>query len=161
LQPLILVLHGPNLNLLGEREPDIYGSESLESINERLRNVAAGYGFKVEIYQSNDEGRLIDILHEYRSIADGVVFNPGAFTHYSLALRDAISAINLPVVEVHLSNIHGREGFRRTSVLAPVCLAQVSGFGAQSYELGLIGLVKKLKENTNACEGSQESSRRG
>ncbi len=147
----ILVLHGPNLNLLGTREPTIYGRETLAEINARLNEIAARTNAAVRIAQSNHEGVLIDALHQAKLDGfDGVLINPGAFTHYSYALRDAIAAIELPTVEVHLSNVHRREEFRHTSVLAPVCVGQVLGFGATSYQLGLEGLLAHLLAKANA-----------
>ena len=141
----ILVLHGPNLNLLGERDPKIYGSQSLEELNRQIEAHARRLGVEVEFFQSNHEGALIDRIHEARRRVDGIVINPGALTHYSYALRDAIEAVGLPAVEVHLSDIHARELFRQTSVIAPVCLAQISGKGAQSYVEGLERLLSHLK----------------
>lgn len=142
----ILILHGPNLNLLGTREPEVYGRDTLDDINARLRDLAAKEKAELRIVQSNHEGTLIDELHKAKADKfDGVLMNPGALTHYSYALRDAIAAIELPTVEVHLSNVHKREEFRHRSVLAAVCVGQVLGFGAKSYDLGLEGLVEKLK----------------
>jgi len=138
----ILVLHGPNLNLLGSREPDVYGRRTLADINLALEQAAVDN--QLQFVQSNHEGALIDAIHEAREWADGILFNPGAFTHTSYALRDAIVAAGLPCVEVHLSNIHAREEFRRKSVLAPVCLGQINGFGWRSYTLGLQALRDHL-----------------
>jgi 3-dehydroquinate dehydratase II len=137
----IIVLHGPNLNLLGTRETEIYGSMALEEINALLGSAAAEAGVNLQSTQSNYEGALIDALHEARQDCDGIIINPGAFTHYSYAIRDAISAVSLPAVEVHLSNIYAREPFRHSSVIAPVCIGQISGFGWRSYLLGLQALV--------------------
>ncbi|MCI8388891.1 MAG: type II 3-dehydroquinate dehydratase [Clostridiales bacterium] len=142
----ILIMNGPNLNLLGEREPGIYGSESLDSINADLAKRAAKLGVDTEFYQSNHEGALIDKLHAARGVFDAIVLNAGAYTHYSIAIRDAIAAIKLPVVEVHLSNIHARESFRENSVIAPVCAGQISGFGSYSYTLGLYAAIDKAKK---------------
>lgn len=141
----ILIMNGPNLNLLGEREPGIYGSESLEAINGRLKETAGKLGVTVDFFQSNHEGALIDRLHASRGEFDAIVLNAGAYTHYSVAIRDAIAAIKLPVVEVHLSNIHARESFRENSVIAPVCRGQISGFGEYSYTLGLLAAIDAVK----------------
>jgi len=137
----ILILHGPNLNLLGRREPEVYGDWALDDINAELVSVGQDLGVQVRCFQSNSEGELIDALHEAREWAAGVVFNPGAYTHTSVALRDAISAIEIPVVEVHLSNVYAREEFRHKSLLAPVCLGKITGFGWRSYVLGLQALA--------------------
>ena len=138
----ILVLHGPNLNLLGTREPGVYGRTTLAQVDAMLRDHARRGGHRVECRQSNHEGQLVDWLQAaQREGFAGVVFNPGAFTHYSFALRDAVAAIALPVVEVHLSNVHGREEFRRHSVIAAVARGQISGFGPRSYLLGFDALT--------------------
>lgn len=141
----LLVVNGPNLNLLGEREPEVYGAATLDEIVGDLAAYGAERGAAVEHFQSNIEGELVDALHRARGSADGIVLNPGAFSHYSIALRDAIAAIDIPVVEAHLSNVHAREDFRRTSVLAPVCLGVIAGFGAASYRLAVDALVGHLE----------------
>ncbi len=142
----ILLLHGPNLNLLGTREPEIYGSLTLDDINTRIIEAGREQGVEVRPFQSNSEGALVDALHDARGWASGVIFNPGGYTHTSVALRDAISAVGLPVVEVHLSNVYAREEFRHTSLLSPVCKGKITGFGWRSYWLGLLALVKLLEE---------------
>ena len=145
---MFLILHGPNLNLLGQREPDIYGQLTLEEINRRLEAEAARLGVSLRCEQSNREGVLIEHLHAAQEWAEGVVFNPAGYTHTSVALRDAVAAIRIPVVEVHLSNTQAREDFRRRSLIAPVCLGTVSGFGWRSYLLGLEGLVRHLRDES-------------
>ena len=137
----ILVLHGPNLNLLGTREPEVYGNLTLEEIDARLVELGRSLGAEVTCQQSNHEGALIDALHDARVWAAGVVFNPGGYTHTSVALRDAVSAIGIPVVEVHLSNVNAREEFRHTSLLSGVCKGKITGFGWHSYALGLRALI--------------------
>lgn len=139
----ILVLHGPNLNLLGTREPDVYGNLTLDDINTRLLELGSSLDVEVVCQQSNHEGVLIDTLHDSRNWADGVVLNPGGYTHTSVALRDAVAAIGIPVVEVHLSNVYAREEFRQKSLLSGVCMGKITGFGWRSYMLGLHALVKK------------------
>ncbi len=140
----ILVLNGPNLNLLGVREPDIYGKMSLEQINQQLINFGKLSGFEVRCLQSNHEGALIDALQDARTWAAGVLFNPGGYTHTSVALRDAIAAIGIPVIEVHLSNVYAREEFRHTSLISAVCRGKIVGFGWRSYMLGLQALTDIL-----------------
>lgn len=141
----LLILHGPNLNLLGLREPGVYGRLTLAEINQKLEQAAAAVNLSLRIYQSNHEGVLIDHIHEARTWANGILINPGAYTHTSYALRDAITAVGLPTVEVHLSNIHAREPFRHESKLAAACLGQISGFGWYSYILGLHALRQHLE----------------
>ncbi len=142
----VLVLHGPNLNLLGTREPDVYGKVTLAEIDEQLASQAAELAIELRCLQSNHDGALIDALHEAMGWADGILINPGGFTHSSVALRDAIAATGIPTVEVHLSNIAARETFRQTSISAGACKGQISGFGAYSYQLGLLAL-KNMSEN--------------
>ncbi len=141
----ILILHGPNLNLLGAREPEVYGAMTMNDINEKMITLGKELGAEIKCQQSNHEGALIDALHDARVWAGGVVFNPGGYTHTSVALRDAISAIVIPVIEVHLSNVYAREEFRHVSLVSAVCKGKVSGFGWRSYELGLRGLVDIIK----------------
>lgn len=142
----ILILHGPNLNLLGEREPEVYGRVTLDEINAKLMELGKSLEAEVKCRQTNHEGALIDALHEARNWADGVVFNPGGYTHSSVALRDAITAIGIPVVEVHLSNIHAREEFRDKSWISAACIGEVVGFGWRSYTLGLRALIETIGE---------------
>ncbi len=143
----ILVLNGPNLNMTGIRKKDVYGSETLEDINAELRAYGEAKGAKMYFFQSNHEGAIIDVIHESRSAYDGVVINAGAYTHYSYAIRDAIEAVAdfTPYVEVHMSNIHAREEFRHTSVIAPVCVGQIAGFGKQGYFLAIEALKDLMK----------------
>lgn len=142
----ILVLHGPNLNLLGRREPEIYGSMTLSDINAKLIDLGQEFGAELKCFQSNHEGALIDALQDAQTWADGVIFNPGGYTHTSVALRDAISAIGLPVIEVHLSNVYAREEFRHTSLISAVCKGKIVGFGWRSYTLGLRALIEMLEK---------------
>ncbi len=150
----ILVIHGPNLNLLGHREPGIYGRLTLGGINQKIENWAKEHGIEaLQIFQSNTEGKIIDEIHGAAEWADswatGIVINPGAYTHYSYAIRDAIAAVKIPTVEVHLSNVHAREAFRHTSVIAPVCIGQIAGLGYFSYILGMEAMLHKLTQVEN------------
>lgn len=140
----ILVLHGPNLNLLGEREPDIYGVVTLKDINQTLKKIAKEEGISLSIQQSNGEGELVTTIQKARNQFDGILINPAAYTHTSVAIADALAAVELPIVEVHLTNIYARESHRHVSLTAPVVLGQVSGFGGYSYVLGLYGLLEKI-----------------
>lgn len=142
--PRILVLHGPNLNLLGTREPEIYGYTTLDDINTMIAARAAEAGIETAFYQSNHEGDLVDAIQQANDKFDFIIFNAAAFTHYSIAIRDAIAAIDVPVIEVHLSNIHQREEFRHTSVLAPVAMGQICGLGVESYLAALEAIIYKL-----------------
>ena len=142
----LLILNGPNLNRIGKREPDIYGHETLEDVEKKLTMIAEKQSMNLDFFQSNTEGILIDRIHEAADDGtDGIIFNPGAFTHYSIALRDAIASIDVPVIEVHISNIHTRESFRQTSVIAPVCIGQLTGFGTDGYTLALQAFLLRRK----------------
>jgi 3-dehydroquinate dehydratase-2 len=152
----ILVLHGPNLNLLGSREPEVYGRLTLAEVDREIERYGRARGIRVECRQSNHEGALVDALQTAEQQGfHAVVFNPGAFTHYSIALRDAVSAIALPVIEVHLSNVHAREEFRRHSVIAPVARGQISGFGLRSYLLGIDAALGLLQARRKAPEAGR------
>ncbi|MGN0607333.1 MAG: type II 3-dehydroquinate dehydratase [Oscillospiraceae bacterium] len=142
----ILVIHGPNLNLLGEREPGIYGEVSFENLNKMIMQKADELGVECEIFQSNHEGAIIDKLHDARKKFDGVAINAGAYTHYSYAIRDAVSAIKIPCIEVHISNVFARDEFRSNSVIAPVCRGSISGFGLDSYMLAMTGLCNMIEK---------------
>ena len=142
----IALIHGPNLNFLGIRSPEIYGADTYEKINQEILKEAADYGLEMAIYQSNHEGDMIDYIQTcYHNKVQGIIINAGAYTHYSYAIRDAIASVNIPTVEVHLSNIHSREEFREKSVIAPVCVGQICGFGKYSYILGIHALNNHLQ----------------
>ena len=141
----ILFLNGPNLNLLGSREPDKYGTQTLKDIEIFIKEEAKKLNIEVEFYQSNIEGELVNKIQEAKNIFDGIVMNPAAYTHTSVAIRDAILAVSIPTVEIHISNIHTREEFRKTSLTAPACVGQITGFGINSYKLGLIAISDHLK----------------
>jgi 3-dehydroquinate dehydratase II len=143
----ILLIHGPNLNLLSTREVGVYGHESLDSINQRCQELAKELGIELVAHQSNDEGEIVSLVQSAHGTAAGVVINPGAYTHYSYAIRDAVASVSLPCVEVHLSNIYGREEFRHKSVIAPVASGQISGFGGESYLLGLRAIVEIIRNS--------------
>ena len=142
----ILILNGPNLNLLGTREPDKYGAKTLDDINREITAFAYELGVEVEFFQSNIEGELVNKIQEAAGDFDGIIINPAAYTHTSVAIRDAFLAVGLPVVEVHLSNIHAREEFRKNSYIAPIALGQISGFREDSYKLGLSAIVNYLQK---------------
>lgn len=141
----ILIINGPNLNLLGTREKNIYGTETLESIAKKVMEEAERLSVFVDFVQSNHEGEIIDKIQEARGVFDVIIMNPGAFTHYSVAIRDAIKSVEVPTIEVHISNIYAREDFRSKSVIAPVCIGQISGFGVNSY-IAALGMAKLMKE---------------
>ena len=142
----ILVLNGPNLNLLGKREPEKYGNTTLKDIQTSLEIFANKNNFEIEFYQSNHEGDIIDKIQQSENIFDGIVLNAGGYTHTSVSIRDAIASVNVPVVEIHLTNIHAREEFRHNSLISPVCIGQICGFGTYSYELGIHALINKLQK---------------
>ena len=142
----VLVIHGPNLNLLGTREPEIYGKMTLEDINHQLFKTGKELGVEISAVQTNLEGEIINHFHQAMATQDGVIINPAGYTHTSVAIRDAIAAIDLPVIEVHLSNVYAREEFRHKSLLAPVCVGKITGFGWRSYLLGLQAMVNILTE---------------
>jgi len=142
----ILLIHGPNLNLLGRREPGIYGTSGLNEINAKLQRIAKEHETELRVFQSNHEGALIDAIHEAGNWADGIVINPGAYGHYSYALRDAVAAVSLPAIEVHISNIYAREEFRHKSVVAPVVVGCITGLGWRSYACGLEALIGLLQD---------------
>lgn len=142
----LIVIHGPNLNLLGTREPDVYGKMTLPELNKKIQDFAIKHNIDVQTFQSNHEGSIIDFIHDHRETVDGIMINPGAYTHYSYAIRDAISSVGLPTVEVHLSDIHKREEFRKISVIAPVCIQQISGLGGDSYIKGMEVLIQTLTD---------------
>ena len=143
----VLVLNGPNLNLTGMREPTHYGKATLDEINSALSEAASSLGIETVFFQSNHEGDIIDYIHSAIDTFDGIILNAGAFTHYSYAIRDAIAAVSVPTVEVHMSNVHAREEFRHTSVIAPVCIGSIAGFGSFSYHLALAALIERFKKN--------------
>ena len=142
----ILVIHGPNLNLLGQREPGVYGSITIREINDHLKKVAKSHKVKIDFFQSNHEGEIVSKIGKAEAVYQAIVMNPAAYTHTSVAIRDAVSAVGVPVIEVHLSNIYAREEFRHQSLIAPVAKGQISGFGAKSYELGLLAALSVLQD---------------
>jgi 3-dehydroquinate dehydratase-2 len=146
--PNILVIHGPNLNMLGIREPGIYGSETLEVINDKIQRHATSKGLSLQIIQSNHEGEIVEAIQKAYPTVDVIILNAGAYTHTSLAIRDAISAVKIPVIEVHLSNIYSREEFRHKSLISPVAVGQISGFGSYSYILGIEAAAELIKRKT-------------
>ena len=146
----IVLIHGPNLNLLGKREPDIYGTWNLDAINGKMKQIAKENETELRVVQSNSEGALIDAIHEAGNWADGIVINPGAYGHYSYALRDALTAVSLPTIEVHISNIFARDEFRSLSVIAPVAVGCITGLGWRSYTCGLLSLIGMLQDRADA-----------
>jgi 3-dehydroquinate dehydratase-2 len=144
----ILLIHGPNLQLLGKRQPEIYGRQTLEDINSHLREIALGEGIELKNFQSNHEGAIVSEIGDNINWADGILINPGAYTHTSIAIQDALAAVNLPVIEIHLSNIYARDAFRHHSYVSPVAIGVISGFGAFSYDLALEAMIRRLQEKT-------------
>ncbi len=140
----ILVIHGPNLNLLGEREPEVYGAVTMAKIDAQLKSLAEKSGVAIECFQSNHEGEIVSKIQEARSAADAILINPAAYTHTSVAIRDALAAVKIPAIEIHLSNVHAREEFRRTSLVAPVVKGQIAGFGDHSYELAFLAALRLI-----------------
>ena len=143
----LCVIHGPNLNLLGAREPDIYGHDTYDGMNKRIKEHAGRLEVEVRIFQSNSEGEIIDMIHQASDWADGIVINPGAYTHYAYAIRDALAAVRMPVVEVHLTNVHSREEWRRHSVISPISTGQILGFGTNSYILAVSAMKTLIEES--------------
>ncbi|SFJ21765.1 3-dehydroquinate dehydratase [Halobacillus dabanensis] len=141
----LYLLNGPNLNLLGKREPGTYGKQTLEDVAKLVKDTAWDHGYEVVAYQSNHEGDLVDWIQEADGEAAGIIINPAAYTHNSIAIRDAVSAVSLPVIEVHISNVHSRESFRHSSMIAPVCAGQVVGFGIDGYRLATLGMIQKIE----------------
>jgi 3-dehydroquinate dehydratase II len=154
----ILLIHGPNLNLLGWREPGIYGTVGFDEINARMKKVAEENDAELRVFQSNSEGELVSAIQNARNWADGIVMNPGAYAHYSIAIRDALSAVKLPAIEVHLSNVHAREEFRHKLVLSPVCVGVICGMGWRSYLYGLEGLLALLQDRAQAANAPKVKS---
>ena len=144
----ILLIHGPNLQLLGKRQPEIYGRQTLEDINSHLREIALGEGIELTTFQSNHEGAIVSEIGDNINWADGILINPGAYTHTSIAIQDALAAVNLPVIEIHLSNIYARDAFRHHSYVSPIAIGVISGFGAFSYDLALEAMIRRLQEKT-------------
>ncbi|ARI77086.1 type II 3-dehydroquinate dehydratase [Halobacillus mangrovi] len=142
----LLLINGPNLNMLGKREPDKYGRHTLQDVVRLVKDTAWEQGYEVEAYQSNHEGDLVDQIQRAEGGAAGIIINPAAYTHSSIAMRDAVSAISIPVIEIHISNVHSREEFRHHSMLAPVCAGQIVGFGIDGYRLATLGLIKKIED---------------
>ena len=143
----ILIINGVNMNMLGIREPDKYGTTTLKELEKVLYSYSFELGVDIETFQSNHEGEIVEKIQSAYGCVDGIIINPAAYTHTSVAIRDAISAVNIPTVEIHMTNIHSREDFRHNSLIAPVCIAQISGFGTESYKLGLKGIIEFLKDN--------------